>query len=474
MATKKKKKRQKRDKKLVRAAQWLRRAFEKRKMGALAQVLEYFPNLKEHWGELLYEQKSVEEAKVKPTREGMRETQRLLRRLRGRVNNLKSCAHHILQRIDSCSTGLADQEDVTIDAVGLPSLSDCYKQLEGLAREFGSCKLNDEQRTLVVPSHEVQLGSVLFGRYNISLSLDDIGADNRSFYRIEPVSSECPWIDASAHPHLNGGRLCEGDGDGAMTKAFDDGRLFDCVMLINSILQTYGNSPYVDLERFERATGNSSGHEYFCGACECGLDEDQVFECEACREYRCRSCISQCSVTDLWICTGCREQAMADGVVCVSNCRGIGGSNCSVRQNEPCPGCNHIIPDQMIAKCDIVQDEAQLCINCAQSWAESQEACDSCLMHGYLGCALVKYGYPVLDTLNHPANVDARGRQHRHHTFGWHPTRLFHKGQIGGDDLSDFRAYQDRLRQPGWRDSRRRNVHTMTHAQRATLIEIEV
>lgn len=424
------------DKRLMRIAQKLRTAFEQRMVGSYKAIFELFPDLLAAWRGLSRTKTRVDKSDFKPTQEGMREARRLLRQLRGYVSSVKNNSRYLLQRIDSCVNELDDTTDSS-NPIALPTLTDCYKQVKALEAEFGHCELAARANLLTTRSHEVQLDNITFGRYFIHIELARLAQNHRGFYRVVPVSAECPTVGESTHPHLMSERLCEGNGRSAIDKAFADGRLYDCCLLINSILQTYGSGPYVELEQF----GSGGGHEYSCEECGAGLGEDETFCCDSCERTMCRDCVSHCGANDNWICESCTDAARSNNEPCVSSCTMLGAHHCDVRENERCPECNDIYPDSQLAKCEIITTEPQLCEECAKGMAESREHCDSCLMHGHMGCALTRFDYPTLNTLNHPAYVTARGRQHRHHGLGWHPAGLFHPAQTEGEPSSDFQAY---------------------------------
>ncbi len=462
------KKKPTKNRRLMLIAERLRSAFEKRAVGACGQVIECFPELMGYWDNLRRAKRDLLGAKIKPTAEGMRDAQRLLRRLRGHVSGVRQCSGFIVQRIDSCSARLGTGRS----KLGLPTLNDCYDQLDAMDREFGTCELSHDKRSIIVVSHEVKLQNILFGRYRIRIQLDRIETDHRSFYFVNPVSDECPKVDGSSHPNMRNEHLCEGAGGEAMTKAFTEGRLYDCVILINNILQTYGSeSPYVELVRFE---GPSEAEEETrcCSNCSDQINEEDLYGCYACGDSVCPGCVHYCSVTGQHFCTECVEHAQETDAPCSSRCSSIGHSNCEVRTNDPCPECNAVFPDSLLAKCEIIQDEAQLCNGCAKVWATARTPCDSCLMHGYLGCALVKHGYPMLNSLNHPASVTAVVKQHEHHSFGRHSIGLFHSAQTCGDARADFRAYQQFLNRMNGRDRTRFTTaeETMTNQQREQLM----
>lgn len=446
------------NKRFMKVAKRLHTAFERRIVGAYKTIFDTFPDMSEAWLGLLREKTRVEAADIRPTQEGMREAQRLLRQLRGYVCAVKNNSGYLVQRIDNCSQELSGAD--TGDYSTVPSLTDCYDQIKALESEFGTCQLNTQLNTITTMSHDVQLGNITFGRYYIQIDLDKLEQNNHSFYRVTPVSEECPTVGESTHPHLMNGSLCEGEGASAIAKAYADGRLYDCCLLINSILQTYGRNPYVELDRF----GHDDDYDYECETCGTGIYEDDRFCCSACDRTMCRGCVSHCGAVGNWVCEECLNNARDNDEPCVTSCHELGSHDCFVRENERCPECDDVHPDRELAKCEIMPTEAQLCIDCAKSLAEEQTPCDSCLMHGHMGCALIAFGYPVLNTRNHPACVTARGRQHMHHNLGWHHVGLFHPAQPEGDARADFQAYGQFL------DARNRTDYTRRQREGLTMV----
>jgi len=462
MAKKKKKKKQavRRNKQLRLAATKLRKAFEQRKLGAYLGIFELWDDIQVNWNHAVEIKRKLTASPLKLTAKGVRETRRLLQSLRGYLNHVAGNAQYTRERINDCTNEIDDERNSTY---GLPTLDDCYKQLEALKREFGDCQLN-ANNCIVIPSHEVVLDGLYFGRYWISLHLARIASGQRVFYTIAPVSLDCPVVEEHCHPHVSGGVLCEGDGDEALTKAFNAGRLYDCCLLINNILRTYNPaSPYIELERFRNEP------QYHCEDCGIDLDEDSRFYCENCNEDRCQDCMSYCRPTGTWICNLCMTSLKEHQEYCSHNCGYAGGTDCLIRQNAACPECGEIVPDSELARCQIKPNEPQLCKRCAKSLAEKKTPCSECLMHGYMGCALIEFGYPILNTLNHPAYVEVNGNMHKHHHFGWHPASLLHTGQEVEHVAEDFNAYRDhRLRGDATRIQRQEQL-TMSHRQHQEL-----
>jgi hypothetical protein len=488
MAKKKAKKRRRKkktdeqDPKLMKIAQLLHRAFEKRKLGAYESIFELWPELERHWADLRTNRRRLAKVEFEPTREGMRTTQRLLRQFRGHANSLQQTSGYIVDRTDTCTNQLGRQMRTVSDDSGLPTLTDCYKQLEALQREFDTCKLSEKEDEILVTTQEVQLRKLFFGRYYIHISLAAIAADDRGFYHIKPVSKACPMYENHYHPHLDtGGGLCEGRGEDALTKAFNDGRLYDCCMLINNIMCTAGGHPYVELRYFPRpgsASGVAAEEEDLCVCESCAQEvtDEEYFVCENCGDGFCRACMHLCETSNHWVCNGCLEDLKESEEACRDNCIFFGGTSCDVKTNDSCSHCDQVYADSQLAKCD-ASDRDPLCRSCASTLALDRQRCEDCENHGLLGCALTKHGYPILNTVNHPAYVEARGQMHSHHHFQMHPVSLSHTDDdtVAAQIFAERRAYYRYLDHRATANSqdhrrvRQRGMHTMSRRQRAAM-----
>lgn len=110
-------------------------------------------------------------------------------------------------------------------------------------------------------------------------------------------------IDNIPHPNIEGDTLCFGVGERACEAALAQGRLFDFVMMIQTILNS------VD----DRTQGHQNISQWFEKACKCNdcgdsFDEKEMVKCNDCGESFCQNCKpSMCSGCEQKVCNNCGD-----------------------------------------------------------------------------------------------------------------------------------------------------------------------
>ena len=205
-----------------------------------------------------------------------------------------------------------------------PSARMLYEELQAAVREFNGLEIDDA--TLGVTTDSIVLEDIRLGPFSILLDTDRLTGD--SPYTIVALEPN-PAVSSSetTHPHVNGERLCPGEGRGAINAALAEGRLFDFFTIVDRILHTYAEgSAYVELNRW---------HGVPCHDCDCTVDEDDACSCRGCDESLCGECLLACESCGDGYCSGCSERcAECDGRYC-SRCL----KTCLRCRREVCESC---------------------------------------------------------------------------------------------------------------------------------------
>lgn len=142
-----------------------------------------------------------------------------------------------------------------------------------------------------------------------------------------------PHVDGSRSWNSLGGLICFGDGGDAVTRASRQGRLFDIVDMIISILKTYGRNPYSVIEnwngicdeKFDPATGQILGIDesvpepprQVMTCPDCAVVHDNPVSCcdfTCSKRDRCIGCLCRCQADNCdnylcedhtWVCGDC-------------------------------------------------------------------------------------------------------------------------------------------------------------------------
>ena len=200
------------------------------------------------------------------------------------------------------------------------SSSELHTELQDAAEEFE--EVGWDKRWLWATTEPIVLEEVYLGRFQIKLRLDRIGSptatDDFDLVALDP--NPAGGNSEVTHPHVSGGRLCQGEATGPIRLALEQGRLVDFFHLIHSVLRTYNpDSPFVRLDAWDGVccgdcgTSVSSGDTSYCQGCDDDCCDECSSYCQNCSETRCVACLVECR--------GCGESHCDP---CLSACQGCG------------------------------------------------------------------------------------------------------------------------------------------------------
>ncbi|MDM4015127.1 hypothetical protein [Roseiconus lacunae] len=191
------------------------------------------------------------------------------------------------------------------------STGDLYREIESLCSEFDSVVIERSMKQLRVRTDEIVLEGVYLGQFDIVLRWARI--DESHPYDVIAIDSGYETRDGTPHPHVQGDRLCEGDGATVIKRALREGRLFDFFTVVDRILKTYNpQSAYVSLDDWDgvncRACGDTVDSDDLnrCSKCETELCCDCSTRCESCSDRYCNDCNGSCAGCDADCCQYCQ------------------------------------------------------------------------------------------------------------------------------------------------------------------------
>ncbi|MCA9091014.1 MAG: hypothetical protein KDA90_20525, partial [Planctomycetaceae bacterium] len=186
--------------------------------------------------------------------------------------------------------------------VPCPSLQLLVDELDSLFTEFVDVDISLKSRTLTVTTEPITLEEIDLGPFEISLRWDQLDQDVP--YTIRAVEPDAAASNSTVvHPHVQGQRLCEGDGRPAIARALSEGRIGEFFVLIRQVLRTYNeHSAYVPLE---------SWHGVSCACCADEVSEDDAYTCDRCDCSLCSDCTRSCRECDIPLCYDCSRECVA-------------------------------------------------------------------------------------------------------------------------------------------------------------------
>lgn len=219
-----------------------------------------------------------------------------------------------------------------------------YDDLVTLERDFEGLRIDLKGQLLSVETDSIMLEEVDFGRFQIELDWSDVG-QARS-YEVKALDPYPAQADSEVvHPHVRENSLCEGEGQGPIRRALEQGRLLDFFLLVRQILETYNpGSAYESIDKWEsglscgdcghRMSGDDSSG---CGRCGRDLCDECVSSCGDCGDYYCPGCLSECNSCAELFCNGCLK-------------------SCEVCDKKLCGGC---LTDDLCSECLEQREEEQ-------------------------------------------------------------------------------------------------------------------
>lgn len=182
--------------------------------------------------------------------------------------------------------------------------------------------------TFDVPN--VDLDGVDFGTFEVRLFRDN----NRWDVTVSGGNYD------NAHPHTTEeGFLCLGEGEELFHNTMDDGRLFDAMEIVSTLVRSYNpSSCYSTVSKIVDGDGTpcidcgshvSDDYAYTCCACNETLCEGCTKSCDSCQSVFCCECTHRCSCScgrAEWRCDNCRPDCQECGTficgICDADCDG--------------------------------------------------------------------------------------------------------------------------------------------------------
>ncbi|MCA9099131.1 MAG: hypothetical protein KDA36_12130, partial [Planctomycetaceae bacterium] len=211
------------------------------------------------------------------------------------------------------------------------------EELQALTEEFETCGWDPNTETLYVETPRILLEEVDLGPFEIRLEFPRLA--NTPAYHTVPGE---PCYGAGStdypHPHVNGTRLCEGEGTVAIKTALQGGRLSEFFLMVRQILQTYNSeSAYLSLDDWWhtpcRCCGEPTDLDVGCTCSECSVSLCSTcgFSCEHCNVFLCDECHKRCDVCQRVFCTSCQGTC--------TNCQRSHLCEECLDENFHCPDC---------------------------------------------------------------------------------------------------------------------------------------
>ncbi len=141
----------------------------------------------------------------------------------------------------------------------LPSLAEIYGEILALYAEFEEVEIDFKGHVLAVTTEPIVLDWLRLGAFKIRLDWNELG--KTSPYRVVALDpNPAAGNDGVTHPHVQNGRLCEGEGRMAVQNALQKGRFSDFFLIVARLLQTYARgSAYVEIDDWEGVSCDDCG-----------------------------------------------------------------------------------------------------------------------------------------------------------------------------------------------------------------------
>lgn len=273
----------------------------------------------------------------------------LERDLGAAINKIKLSLDAVLNDYITASTPKpkinSTAAEITEELLALNSVNDYWKPV-----------IDTRERTITVTTKEIVLtddddNSLALGKFALKWNW------HSSVLHCIALSPNRPSGDRDVtHPHVTNDRLCMGEAETAINRAFADFRFTDAFLLIESVLHNYyEDSVYVPINEWDVPS---------CG--DCGATDRTLTACVGCANDRCRGCARSCTICDSRFCYDCTSNY---------GC-------CQVCDDMICSGCIEDAPT--------CADHGAVCGNCRKKCREcSTTICNSRSHHrvsGYIYC----------------------------------------------------------------------------------------
>jgi ferredoxin len=187
------------------------------------------------------------------------------------------------------------------------------REIEGVLQFFEHVRFTG--RTLYACTKEdAILEGVNFGKFAIAMSIPE------GSLVVRAIDPNWPEKRARSHPHLehDHGGICLGVGGDAYQKALTEGRICDALLIIRSVLNTYGDeNPYQDIDEWRQQrcdVCSEEGAHYrhrFCGG-DRRICKDHAVYCSNCGIVLCFACVMECDECGAALCVACAERGKCE------------------------------------------------------------------------------------------------------------------------------------------------------------------
>ena len=185
--------------------------------------------------------------------------------------------------------------------VGIPGIKSIVDELNTLISEFGGFSFGDNL-ALNVKIGPFKIQEIDFGEFLAEVSLKKVGIFNYDHsLKAFAISPKYPINDnIHTHPHIRNNNICIGNGRSLISKALFENRLFDTYSIINSVLNTYSDDPFLKIEAWTGISCNDCGEYY--------TDKD-ASQCDQCGKIYCPDCVTQCCSSSDYLCYNCKSSS---------------------------------------------------------------------------------------------------------------------------------------------------------------------
>jgi hypothetical protein len=196
--------------------------------------------------------------------------------------------------------------------------------LAALTDEFSEVAIDLAEKSISVVTEPVELEGHVLGSFRIVLYWPDIGR-KQAYEVIAEEPCRAAENEEVTHPHVQGGRLCEGQGTVPIRSALTEGRILDFFLLVSRVLDTYNaGSAHVPLERWSGVPCRDCGRimpsddHGACEACEDPLCDDCSRNCQGCQSVCCSDCLCDCASCAEPYCGSCLTPSGDNRLLCES------------------------------------------------------------------------------------------------------------------------------------------------------------
>ena len=258
-----------------------------------------------------------------------REHRRLRIAVQKRWRHAQAAQH---ERLKQALHTLQDELQAAVNGVQQPAMvavaspREILSDLMALPAEFDQVSYEPRHALLSATTGPVTVEGLYLGPFRIELDLRTL-TPHPSYLVVAEEPQRPERNSEVTHPHVEGERLCEGEGTMAIRAAVRSGRLLDFFLIVRNLLHTYNAaSPYVSIGDWDGAS---------CSECDYSMDGEDARSCERCEATLCSECSRCCGDCSETLCTNCSRVCHG----CDEDlCRGCAKACCDCHQ-EFCSSC---------------------------------------------------------------------------------------------------------------------------------------